>query len=436
MKVLYDISPLGVGYRSKIWQTGISRVVENVALGLIHSPDCELWFSVSESFAYLADAIAYVQSHPSLQNVPIPYAELITQFAHLKSSLYHQIDQLTTLIQLKSGLISMGAKLLRRLLTSGYQGLSLLDHLLLSMSLNQGLSHHADIFHSTFFAFPDLTYNKSSKRFLTVYDLIPILYPHLFSDENQHILRSILQQLTPEDWIICISHSTKKDLLSYRPDLQSDHIFVTHLAATADIFYACQDSNTLAQVRQKYSIPNVPYILSLSTLEPRKNISHTIRCFSQLVQQEKLKDLFLVIVGEKGWKYDAIFAAIPEFLHRQIIFTGYVANEDLAALYSGALVFVYPSLYEGFGLPPLEAMQCGTPVITSNTSSLPEVVGDAGIMVSPTDESALCQELLKLYQDPSQRDILSARSLHQAAKFSWERCTAETISAYKTALAV
>jgi glycosyltransferase involved in cell wall biosynthesis len=118
----------------------------------------------------------------------------------------------------------------------------------------------------------------------------------------------------------------------------------------------------------------------------------------------------------------------------RIVMTGYVAEDDLAPLYSGALAFVYPSLYEGFGLPPLEAMQCGTPVITSNTSSLPEVVGDAGIMVDPLDQDALCDALSRVHGSAALRRELSRRSLARARQFSWERCIDQTLAAYRTAL--
>ncbi len=150
--------------------------------------------------------------------------------------------------------------------------------------------------------------------------------------------------------------------------------------------------------------------------------------------------LHLVLVGKKGWLDNNIHSEISNLyprLRERIIFTGYVPDEDLAPLYSGSLVFVYPSVYEGFGLPPLEAMQCGTPVITSNTSSLPEVVGNAGITVAPLDEDSLCHSIWELYQNDSLRNSLSTKSIEQAAKFSWEKCLQQTISAYiATATAV
>ena len=192
----------------------------------------------------------------------------------------------------------------------------------------------------------------------------------------------------------------------------------------------------MASARAKYAIPDAPYVLTLGTLEPRKNIHRVIRCFAKTVLEEKIDDLCLVLVGAKGWSYGEAFEELGRYpsLRKRIVLTGYVDLEDLAPLYSGALSFVYPSFYEGFGLPPLEAMKCGVPVITSNTSSLPEVVGDAGIMVAPTDEDALSHAMLKIFRDSSLRARMSERSLARAALFSWEKCVEETIRAYKIAI--
>jgi glycosyltransferase involved in cell wall biosynthesis len=141
-------------------------------------------------------------------------------------------------------------------------------------------------------------------------------------------------------------------------------------------------------------------------------------------------------VGKRGQGYENILAhaSIGEQLQERVIFTGRVDDEDLAALYSGALCFTFMSYYEGFGLPPLEAMQCGVPVITSNTSSLPEVVGDAGITVNPKDEDALCQAMLGVYRDEHLRAEMARKSLVQAAKFSWDKCVVQTVQGYQKAL--
>jgi glycosyltransferase involved in cell wall biosynthesis len=305
-----------------------------------------------------------------------------------------------------------------------------------TVAIDFDILQQAQIYHSPFEKFPlEVKKSRHLKKFLTVYDLIPILYPHFFDFNEDSIVKDAISSLDSESWVLSISHATKNDLCNYSTAINPDKVIVTHLAAS-NSFYPFDDQQKSQEICQKYNIPDAPYILSLSTLEPRKNIDHTIHCFLKLVQQEKLSDLNLVLVGTKGWNYDKIFAEISNNSHLEdrIIVTGYVADEDLAPLYSGALAFVYPSFYEGFGLPPLEAMQCGVPVITSNTSSLPEVVGDAGIMLDPKDEDSLCHSLLNLYNDENLRASMAEQSLKQAKKFSWEKCTQETINAYKIAL--
>ena len=195
--------------------------------------------------------------------------------------------------------------------------------------------------------------------------------------------------------------------------------------------FLCLLNHKEQSLKKKYGIPDAPYILSLCTLEPRKNIDQIIRAFAKLVNESQIQELNLVLVGPKGWMFDKIFDAIATntTVKNKIFITGFIPDEDLASIYSEAMMFVYPSFYEGFGLPPLEAMQCGTPVITSNVSSLPEVVGDAGIMVSPRDLDELCQAMLTVYKNPSLRQEMSEKSLHRASKFSWSRCALETAEA-------
>jgi glycosyltransferase involved in cell wall biosynthesis len=161
-----------------------------------------------------------------------------------------------------------------------------------------------------------------------------------------------------------------------------------------------------------------------------------IRAFTRTVAEGGARDLTLVIAGPASAE-PGIQSALAEAAQRQarVILAGYVADEDLAALYGGALAFVYPSLCEGFGLPPLEAMQCGTPVIAGRVASLPEVVGDAGMLVDLADPGALPTAMLRLYRDAALRERLCDLSLARAATFSWERCTRETLAAYRAVLA-
>jgi glycosyltransferase involved in cell wall biosynthesis len=214
--------------------------------------------------------------------------------------------------------------------------------------------------------------------------------------------------------------------------MPEERVFVTHLGASNN-FYKESNTDKIQETLDKYNIPQGRYILGLSTLEPRKNTAHLIRCFFKILLENKYDDVYLVLAGSKGWLYEEIFQTADSHssLKDKVIFTGFIDDKDLSSIYSGASFFVYPSLYEGFGLPPLEAMQCGLPVITSNNSSLPEVVGDAGIMVDATDESQLCQAMTKLLNDPNLCQQLSKQALQQSQNFSWEKCAAETIAIYQ-----
>ena len=373
ISVIYDISVLGLGELYESARTGIYRVVEHVVQGLSASPEIQLAFCATQAIT---------------ENSP----ETVTGCRRYLAG--HQEYQHIPFFE------------------SGFPAV--------------------DIFHSPFHAIPNEI--EVPVRFLTVYDLIPIMFPQFIPPHVTRLQQTTFAQTKPGDQFICISHATKKDLCQI-VGIAPERATVTHLAADPVIFYPCTDELTLATIRTKYGIGNVSYILSLCTLEPRKNIDHVIRAFARLVRNGQVGETKLVLTGTKGWDFNRIFSEIdsnPE-LHSRIVLTGYVPDEDLAPLYSGATVFVYMSLYEGFGLPPLEAMQCGVPVITSDTSSLPEVVGDVGIMLDPHDLEGLCQALQEVLSNRELHRERSKRSLLQAANFSWNRCVEETIAAYKKA---
>jgi len=291
------------------------------------------------------------------------------------------------------------------------------------------------LFHSPYLAIPEeISKNRNLKKVLTVYDLIPLLFPEYFNKEQVDAYKKILSSIKPETKIICISESTKSDLCNHIKHINPDDVAVTYLGASS-LFQRVRSEERIQKVRKKYRIPDGQYILSLSTLEPRKNTAFTIDAFIMLVQENNIKDLNLVLVGTRGWKYDEIFDKINKhsYLASRIIITGYVKDEDLAPLYSGAMCFVYPSKYEGFGLPTLEAMQCEIPVITSDNSSLPEVVGNAGVLIDISKPENLTVKMLELYSDNNRWHVFSKRSIEQAKKFSWERCVNETIQFYNKA---
>ena len=183
------------------------------------------------------------------------------------------------------------------------------------------------------------------------------------------------------------------------------------------------------KVKARYKI-NRDYILFVGTLEPRKNITNIIRAYNMLPHHLKYNHL-LVICGKKGWYYEEIFRTVEELnLEDNVIFTGYVPDKDVPLLMNGAKVFVYPSFYEGFGLPPLEAMACGTPVISSNVSSIPEVVGNAGILVNPNNVEELSDAIVRVVSNEELRAQLSEKGLRQANKFSWRATVEKTVEVY------
>jgi glycosyltransferase involved in cell wall biosynthesis len=413
IKVLYDISVLGIGHY--FIRAGVVRVVENIMDGLIASNECNVYGHVSSSF----------HLHPSLDALETRYnADCSVCIQPRQRQLYSEIRDCVLRQQGdKAGKLTKWSLFLT------------------SAVLEMGrcsLIPETDIYHSPFRPLPDAARTKNcTRRFLTVYDLIPIRFPEYYSAGSRffNVVRTSLQSLRTEDWALCISESTRNDLCEYRPDLNPEQVIVTPLAASP-VFRPCHDHSSLDATRQRYGIPAGPYILSLGTLEPRKNLPRLINSFAGLVSQESISDLSLVLVGEKGWQYDDIFreVSVAGLSHDRIVFTGFVPDSDLSALYSGALAFAYLSRYEGFGLPPLEAMQCGVPVITSNTSSLPEVVGSAGVMVPPDDGDGISQAILDLYRDSSLRSVLAAKSLERASLFSWEKCVHRTVEAYRKAL--
>jgi glycosyltransferase involved in cell wall biosynthesis len=419
MNILYDISALGTGHFLNRARTGIFRVVECGAYGLADAQGCSVTFCASQcNFTRCQE---YLDAHPVLAEIKFSLPD------DMLTKLYNFVEPFKANIS-HSTFSFMKTKVLRELYNLGKK---------YTYPLSGEDLVNTDIYHSPFHQIPlQVSREKRITKFQTLHDLIPLLYPQFFSNFEYEMTKKILAGIGPETFVISVSESTKQDLCNHLHGIDPGRIFVIPLAAGED-FYQCTDAEIIAAIKKKYHIPrDWRYLLGVSTLEPRKNIDHTIRCFVRLIREQKIDDLCLVLTGAKGWDYDRIFGEIANSVDVQdkIILTGYVPDEDLSPLYSGSLSFVYPSLYEGFGLPPLEAMQCGTPVITSNTSSLPEVVGDAGIMVAPTDSDALCQAMLDLYRSDALRRDLAQKSLLRAKQFSWQKTTRETINAYKKAL--
>lgn len=229
--------------------------------------------------------------------------------------------------------------------------------------------------------------------------------------------------------ILTNSEHSKQDIIRHL-GVPPDKVAVTYLAA-ASVFRAIS-SAVVSAVRLHYSLES-PFILVVGTLEPRKNLVRLLQAFAQV--RQNTPSLQLIHAGPRGWLFDDVMQEVESLgLQDSVRFLGRVPLEDLVGLYNAASVFIYPSLYEGFGLPVLEAMACGCPVITSNISSLPEVAGDAAVLIDPYNVSQLAEAIRNIFEDETQALLMRQSGLERAKQFSWERCAQKTLAVYKQVL--
>lgn len=266
---------------------------------------------------------------------------------------------------------------------------------------------------------------------VTIHDLIHLIYPEYLPSKAAWFYAKFMFSHAGRraKKVIAVSENTKRDTVELL-NIPAEKIKVIYNGID-ERFKPINDKESIEKTKRKYGLSE-KYILYAGLLKPHKNILRLIEAFPKLRRETQIKDK-LVLVGNKEFPhYRAIKEKIKELdLENQILILGEVDSEDMTALYNGADVFVLPSLYEGFGLPPLEAMACGCPVITSNTSSLPEVVGDAGIMVDPCDMDGLAEAICKVLTDEGLRQEMIKKGLARAKLFSWEKTAKETLKIYK-----
>jgi len=289
----------------------------------------------------------------------------------------------------------------------------------------------ADVFFNPHFIFSPVT--KKCKTVITFHDLSFERYPEFFDAKRKiwHFSNFPKKQAKKADRLIAVSRSTALDLYDIYK-INPKKIFVIY-SGINKMFFEDEPPEKLNKIRSKYYLPD-HFILFLSTIEPRKNAVSAIKAF-ELFQQLYAKmhngvksDVRLVIAGKPGWLYKEIFQTIRYSKFRKdIVYAGFIDDEDKPSLYRLAKLFVYPSIYEGFGFPPLEAMASGTPVITSRISSLPEIAGDAALLVDPFDIQHIARAMTKVTQDRSFSNELRERGIRQAGKFSWAKCAEDTL---------
>jgi len=285
-----------------------------------------------------------------------------------------------------------------------------------------------DLLHSPDFIPPAFGYRRSV---ITVHDLNFLYYPQFLTAESRRYYNGrIAWAVRRADHILADSHATKADLVSML-SIEPEKITVVHLAA--DPTYRPLAEAEARRIVAKYGLkPGYP--LFVGTLEPRKNLPGLLQAY-RLLRDARTTDEPLVLVGGKGWLYDEIFERVEVLrLTEHVCFLQDVPNADLPGLYSAAALLTTPSFYEGFGLPALEAMSFGTPVVVSDRASLPEVVGQAGLLVNPDDPEDIARALTRVLMDETLRVRMRERGLEQAARFTWDKAARETLAVYREVL--
>lgn len=289
-----------------------------------------------------------------------------------------------------------------------------------------------DLYHATDFTLPPTL--PQTKTIVTVHDLSFVRVPDAASPR----LRAYLNYVVPRSvrkatHVIADSQATKNDLIELYG--LSDQEITVLLSGIDAKFRPINNGDELITIRNKYKMPDMPYIFTIGTVQPRKNYSRLIRALKLL--RDTGFDVQLVIAGGKGWLEDEMYRTLDETqMHDYVQLIGFADDADVPVLYSGAACVAFPSLYEGFGFPVLEGMACGTPVVTSNVSSLPEVAGDAALMVDPYSVEAIADAIEKVLTDSALREQMIEKGYAQAKRFTWEKSARELQSIYKSVLAM
>jgi glycosyltransferase involved in cell wall biosynthesis len=284
-----------------------------------------------------------------------------------------------------------------------------------------------DLFHATDFVLPPV--RPTTRTLLTVHDLSFLRTPETASPRlRQYLSRVVPRSIALADHIIADSEATRRDILDvYNPPPEKVSVL---LSGVSSHFHPVVNDRLQAQVRRKYGMGTYPYLFSVGTVQPRKNYARTVEALVALRQRGF--DLHMVVAGGHGWLEDQVYKAINRYnVAEYVHFIGFADDADLPILYSGASVSIFASLYEGFGLPILESMACGTPVITSNLSSLPEVAGDVAPMVNPENADEIVVAVESLLTDTHYYDDMRERGLNHVKQFTWEHSAKQLRDLYQ-----
>lgn len=411
IKLIFDISIFYYGYNNSK-RAGIFHTSYNILLNMINHPQIEVYAYANPVMSYRA--FEFINSLPDNIKTKIKYIKIqdkINKAGHLINKISFLNEQIENE---KNQLFKICMRLFRKLFikTVSFPLIFYKEDII-----------QYDIYFSPVFA-PDKLFKNMDKIVVLLYDTILIKFPHLYKNiHGRNFWYNVLiDSLNKQTIYFAISKSVKNDFLSLGK-IDSNKIFVTYLAASEN-FYPVDDMSKYSHILTKYNIEeNEKYIYSLCSLEPRKNIIYAIESFVEFIEEYNIGDLTFVLGGslwvELEDELNNTIYKYEKYKHK-IKFIGYVDDDDLKYLYSAAFLFIYPSIYEGFGLPILEAMKCGAAVISSNTSSMPEVGGDAVMYIDPYDKKTCINALEKIYFNDNLRNHLKIKAIERAGLFSWE----------------
>ncbi len=411
MKVAFELTPLGSGRYYPRNRTGIFRVCSELLATLASRPDVELLLTSASCRGEAEDEVRELgvsaRFHRSaIDRLVYPFVKRVCIPSHVKPG---------------TALSSSRRKLFRTLVQS-IEALG--GH-------PRSLAHEIEVCHSPYYPPSQVGWGATfpATRIVTVHDVLPLTHPQFFPPGDDRLLSQVMLDIQAGAVAHCVSEFTRGELLTQVPEAEA-RTFVAPLAANREHFFP-RDAHNVATVLAKLGIRG-PYILCLGTLDPRKNLRLAIEAFDEVRREGN--NIQLVITGAAARNSSPFEAIIAPFTHAKsgCVITGFVPEHDLPALYSGATLVLFPSLAEGFGLPALEAMACGAPVITSNATSLPEVVGSGGLVLDPTDGAAWSQAIMRLLDSPTERVGLSRAGMHRATQFTWERTAERLVAAYQS----